>query len=109
MESPAQSVSKWFPHTVCGTVLWVKSLLAMRLLDLSLDLLIHEILERSEGENSWPETTSTGAPTVCHKILKTEEIKEKQKTFIFLLMEIISRGHDIGLVCEILESMFVFV
>lgn len=44
-----------------------------------------------------------------YTILKTEEIKErKTHIFIFLLMEIIFRGPDIGWVCEILESMFVF-
>ena len=80
----------------------------MKFLDLNPDLRIHDLLVRGEGENSLLGTTSTVAPFMCHKILKTEEIK-KEKTFIFLLMEIISRGHDIGWVCEILELVFVFM
>lgn len=81
----------------------------MRLLDLNRDLLIHDLLVRGEGENSLPGASSTVALCMCHTILKTEAIKEEKKPFIILLMDIISGGHDIGWVCEIPESMFVFM
>lgn len=79
-----QSVSKRGPHTICIIALWVRCLLEMRLLNLNPDLLVHDLLVRGEGENSLPGATSTVALSMCHKILKTEEIKEEKKTIYIL-------------------------
>ena len=49
-------------------------------------LLIHNLLVRVEVRNKLPGNTSTVAPCMFHKILETEEIKEKKSIFIFLLI-----------------------
>lgn len=96
--APSAKGSKSDLCTICILALWVRGLLKMRLLDLSPDLLICSLLlVWGKAENSLPGTTAAVAPSMCHEIAKTKEIKEREKKlFIFLLMEIISRGHDIG-------------
>lgn len=101
-----QNVLKQGPYTIQIRVLWIRCLLEMRLHPQS--SLIPNLLVVDEVGNNLHGATSTMALCMCHNILETEEIKEKKK-HIFADRGITSRGHNIGWVSEILESLFVFV
>lgn len=83
MESPTQNVYKEVPCFSRIRVPWIRCLLKTRLQP---HLLIHNLLVRVEVRNKLPGNTSTVAPCMFHKILETEEIKEKKSIFIFLLI-----------------------
>lgn len=103
-----QNVLKQGPYTIQIRVLWIRCLLEMRLQPQP--SLIPNLLVVGEVGNNLHGATLTMALCMCHKILETEEIKEKKKhIYIFADREITSRGHNICWVSEILESLFVFV
>ena len=82
MESPTQNVYKQGPCFSHIRVLWIRCLLEMRLQPQpSLSGL--QLLGESWGEKQAAWNYLNLAPCMCYKILETEEIKEKKKTYLY--------------------------
>ena len=76
-----QNVLKQGPYTIQIRILWIRCLLETRLQPQP--SLISNLLVVGEVGNNLRGTTSTVALCMYHKILETEEIKEKKKAYLY--------------------------